>query len=251
MFFSGEVIHLLGVDLLDGTPVLDIKPYIPDYDAPVGSPIWQSDDPVIESSCHKTGADLNRHAVEKDSSSAEPDEFLPALVPDNASCSEIAHADDTTGACQLHDCGSSGASNPNQEAHCCDSDRMTVSVESVNSNSTNRAVLCADWVKNPPVTALCVTFTPRAEEQLKLFSAVAEEKPFRLQHLADANQLRSAIVRILSADPRSVYRRKHCSDRLYYVTVDAAHVTCWFDCQSVEVLRVQSQLNVSPYEQLG
>lgn len=27
------VLHLRGVDLIDGTPILDIKPYIPDYDA--------------------------------------------------------------------------------------------------------------------------------------------------------------------------------------------------------------------------
>lgn len=27
-------IKLSGVDLVDGTPVLDIKPYVPDYDCP-------------------------------------------------------------------------------------------------------------------------------------------------------------------------------------------------------------------------
>ncbi|CAN0506406.1 unnamed protein product, partial [Laminaria digitata] len=27
-------IRLSGVDLVDGTPVLDIKPYVPDYDRP-------------------------------------------------------------------------------------------------------------------------------------------------------------------------------------------------------------------------
>ena len=31
---SGTEVRLRGVDLLDGTPILDIKPYIPDYDAP-------------------------------------------------------------------------------------------------------------------------------------------------------------------------------------------------------------------------
>lgn len=32
---SGIEVRLRGVDLLDGTPILDIKPYIPDYDAPL------------------------------------------------------------------------------------------------------------------------------------------------------------------------------------------------------------------------
>lgn len=31
---AGDTLHLSGVDLISGTPVLDIKPYIPDYDSP-------------------------------------------------------------------------------------------------------------------------------------------------------------------------------------------------------------------------
>ena len=35
---SGIEIRLRGVDLLDGTAILDIKPYIPDYDTPARVP---------------------------------------------------------------------------------------------------------------------------------------------------------------------------------------------------------------------
>jgi hypothetical protein len=31
----GNKIHFLGVDMVNGTPVLDVKPYIPQYDYPV------------------------------------------------------------------------------------------------------------------------------------------------------------------------------------------------------------------------
>lgn len=31
---EGALVHLAGIDLVQGTPVLDIKPYIPDYDVP-------------------------------------------------------------------------------------------------------------------------------------------------------------------------------------------------------------------------
>jgi tRNA (Thr-GGU) A37 N-methylase len=34
---DGDVLRLSGVDLLDGTPVIDIKPYIPLYDSPKSS----------------------------------------------------------------------------------------------------------------------------------------------------------------------------------------------------------------------
>jgi len=32
---DGNILHLSDVDILDGTPVLDIKPYVPEFDAPV------------------------------------------------------------------------------------------------------------------------------------------------------------------------------------------------------------------------
>ena len=38
----GATIHLSGVDMIDGTPVLDIKPYIPEYDQP---PTFHKADP--------------------------------------------------------------------------------------------------------------------------------------------------------------------------------------------------------------
>uniref|UniRef100_A0A8C4ZP81 tRNA methyltransferase O n=1 Tax=Gadus morhua TaxID=8049 RepID=A0A8C4ZP81_GADMO len=34
----GDTVHLSGIDMIDGTPVLDIKPYISDYDSPLSRP---------------------------------------------------------------------------------------------------------------------------------------------------------------------------------------------------------------------
>lgn len=34
---DGDTLHLAGVDLIDGTPILDVKPYIPDCDAAPGA----------------------------------------------------------------------------------------------------------------------------------------------------------------------------------------------------------------------
>jgi tRNA-Thr(GGU) m(6)t(6)A37 methyltransferase TsaA len=40
----GRCLHVRGIDLLDGTPILDIKPYIPEYDAiPDASRGWLDD----------------------------------------------------------------------------------------------------------------------------------------------------------------------------------------------------------------
>ena len=39
----GNVLYLSGIDILDGTPVLDIKPYMPFYDQPVAKEIYRTE----------------------------------------------------------------------------------------------------------------------------------------------------------------------------------------------------------------
>ena len=47
---AGATVHLSGVDMLDGTPVIDLKPYIPLYDQP--QPITRPDpDPDLDLAC--------------------------------------------------------------------------------------------------------------------------------------------------------------------------------------------------------
>jgi tRNA-Thr(GGU) m(6)t(6)A37 methyltransferase TsaA len=43
---EGATVHLAGIDLVDGTPILDIKPYIPEWDSvPHATPGWTKDAP--------------------------------------------------------------------------------------------------------------------------------------------------------------------------------------------------------------
>ncbi|MGC4064993.1 MAG: tRNA (N6-threonylcarbamoyladenosine(37)-N6)-methyltransferase TrmO [Polyangiaceae bacterium] len=44
---EGNVLHVLDVDVLDGTPLLDVKPYIPEYDShPMCRSGWMDADPL-------------------------------------------------------------------------------------------------------------------------------------------------------------------------------------------------------------
>ena len=44
---DGATLHLAGIDLVDGTPILDVKPYIPESDSAAGaSPGWTTAAPV-------------------------------------------------------------------------------------------------------------------------------------------------------------------------------------------------------------
>ena len=47
---DGRIIHFRGADMLDGTPLLDIKPYVPDFDHnPDASSGWLSKSKIRES----------------------------------------------------------------------------------------------------------------------------------------------------------------------------------------------------------
>lgn len=59
------------------------------------------------------------------------------------------------------------------------------------------------------------------------------------KYFRSAEEAKCAIEAVLAADPRSVYRRQLCQDRLFFFTVDVAHVTCWFGEDFVEVLRIK------------
>ncbi|XP_014669685.1 PREDICTED: nef-associated protein 1-like [Priapulus caudatus] len=126
---------------------------------------------------------------------------------------------------------------------------MTATTSTTMTMAAMTTAQVADWLADPPVRPLRVRFTERAREQLlRYFSpgALGSSSSSLLRHLRSHEELRASIAEILSADPRSVYRRQKCSDRLYYLTVDAAHVTCWFDDDgSVEVIKVRPDGEVS------
>ena len=61
----------------------------------------------------------------------------------------------------------------------------------------------------------------------------------QLEMLSSPEEAKQAITDILRADPRSVYRRNCCQDKLYSFSIDTMNVTCKFVESTVEVLRVE------------
>jgi len=201
---AGNVIYLLGIDVISGTPVIDIKPYIPQYDSPCN----------IETSL--IGKDTVCVSQEDEQLCAEDSASLVEVLPDD----------------EVNKCGSFN-----------DSRVITCYQTSARSENTVKPeVLVAQWITNSQQPSLSVIFTTRAEQQLQQFDNSSPDPSFQLRHLVNASELKSALTAVLQADPRSVYRRQHCQHQLYYVTVDIALVTCWFDDDIVEVLKVQSVL---------
>jgi len=207
---SGSVIFLLGSDMISGTPVIDIKPYIPQYDSPWNHCTCLSGTANMkQTETQASSDDMSVNAVELSSPLNMSDvkwKNTGCVGCENVLLSTAA-SDETASACQ---------------------------------NTMKCDVSVAEWITRSAQCKLSVVFTERAEQQLQQFDSVSPDANFRLRHLANAAELRSALTAVLQADPRSVYRRKRGRNQLYFVTVDIAHVTCWFDFDTVEVLKLQS-----------
>ncbi|KAI2668527.1 tRNA (adenine(37)-N6)-methyltransferase [Labeo rohita] len=99
----------------------------------------------------------------------------------------------------------------------------------------------AAWLREPPISNLDVRFTANAKKELNEFvpcDSTDSTRP-KFQFLKGPDEAMAAIKGILSADPRSVYRRTRCQDRLFFFTLDTADITCWFGDGFAEVVRVK------------
>jgi tRNA-Thr(GGU) m(6)t(6)A37 methyltransferase TsaA len=88
---------------------------------------------------------------------------------------------------------------------------------------------------------LTVCFTARAKRQLEQIFKAGRPRDALTHNEPEMIRL---VGQILSGDPRSVYRRDKCSDRLYFIELDGLHITAWFDEARegqviAEVLRVR------------
>lgn len=202
------MIHLLGTDMISGTPVIDIKPFIPQYDSPwnAGTSLSGMEDMSVNHRNEQHGA--------HDSTAGES---VVLTLPN----------------VEVNSCDNTGAENLSSAI-------TSYQKSDISVNTAKSEVSVAEWITNSVQPTLSVLFTGRAEDQLKQFDSTSPDAYYKLRHLSNASELRLALTAVLQADPRSVYRRKHCQDQLYYVTVDIAHVSCWFDGDTVEVLKVQS-----------
>ncbi|XP_056266349.1 tRNA (adenine(37)-N6)-methyltransferase isoform X2 [Pseudoliparis swirei] len=251
----GDTIHLSNIDMIAGTPVLDIKPYIPEYDNPdsrmssdetvdiLNTPKDSDDQSGLKRERHDDDDDddFSRDNSEADISVADPSQFVRAqfsLHKDLQGVLEEVKAYVT------------------QQDHC----QLTCSREDTFSDSPNTKPpvatvdhpchgeevhsAIADWIREPPVGSLEVRFTPQAERELADFlptnlSGPSESNRPRFKFLRSPEEAAAAIRGVLSADPRSVYRRTRCRDRLFFFTLDTADITCWFGQGFAEVLQVR------------
>ncbi|XP_076102294.1 tRNA (adenine(37)-N6)-methyltransferase-like [Mytilus galloprovincialis] len=307
---EGSILHLSGIDLLDGTPVLDIKPYIPSYDIPQNvqdnpESCLNTERTSGQASGNKSKEDLrlkNCHLNQEQNNSDNSEcheksiKQVDCKVTDNV-CNQDDMCEQSTlnvGASEfeqsslhvgeqsklhvgeqsklhvgeqstLHVSSSDFPLDLGLKRELRTNDDTQVNVMSGPVDSENVINICtkdadkdtetfntdntktADWIEIPPIDKISVRFTNLAQEQLKLFSSSAASD-FCLKYLKSGMEVSKAISDILCQDPRSVYRRKHCVDSLYYFVVDIVHVTAWFDKQVAEVVKIQPVSHAEHYK---
>ncbi|XP_015919693.1 tRNA (adenine(37)-N6)-methyltransferase isoform X2 [Parasteatoda tepidariorum] len=178
---EGDTLYLSGIDLLDGTPVIDIKPYIPMYDNPFL---------INKSTFEECGSD---EIQDIDLLNQDTDETDLKL------------------------------------------DQLKITSEEGAKNSQGCKI--PEFLREPP-KKLEVVFTNRALIDLENLKMSNKEET-SCGECSNHAEIKKSIVEVLQNDPRSIYRKEKCSDKLYYFYINHIHVTSWFDDQTAEVLRIK------------
>ncbi|XP_061778946.1 tRNA (adenine(37)-N6)-methyltransferase [Nerophis lumbriciformis] len=239
----GDTIHLSDIDMIAGTPVLDIKPYIPEYDSPSTrmsddcEPCQQLDSAPLSAN-HPTEAQLNVKKIAVKSGADTPNKdgcrFPNSLPGDALAMLEEVKTYLSQG--DFHQASGVGKRR--------DSDPTGVEQDQPPCYREEAYSTIAGWIREPPVASLEVRFTPHAERELAQFLPTEQSGPPvsdrpRFKFLRNSEEAAAAIRGVLSADPRSVYRRTRCKDKLFFFTLDSADITCWFGQGFAEVLQVR------------
>ncbi|XP_029459624.1 tRNA (adenine(37)-N6)-methyltransferase isoform X2 [Rhinatrema bivittatum] len=277
---EGGTLHLSGIDMIQGTPVLDIKPYISDYDSPqnaeLSADMCNEQGGRCESECSPESVDMadngdmpnvlhsGRPRPHQNQKEVFPDPDCQALESDQKKHLSYEDSNKTK-------LGKSEYSAPRMDISpvATDGQRLhpLVVADTHMSQDTAQATVgersraiqneqhsefqllqqeehlsssVPSWVRDSPVATLRVRFTAHSEMEIRQFKAAGSTATLKMfRYFRSPEEMKHAITTVLAADPRSVYRRKQCQDRLFYFTLDMVHVTCWFGEGFAEVLRVK------------
>ncbi|XP_040217061.1 tRNA (adenine(37)-N6)-methyltransferase [Rana temporaria] len=255
---EGGTLYLSGIDMIQGTPVIDIKPYIAEYDSPRSTHSFvepEENKRQHEGSCDASGNrqetsskqfNIICHSVEnKVEDKAEISSSHGNVLDDHKEKVALETTEGSSlpvkASCSLQEYSSG------QEVKYLNIlDQKTELTNQVNAgikDGEDRASTCdsfaPNWVTESPVPKLKVRFTPHAETELKQFQAEFDSGGPSFRYFQSIEEAKCAISTVLSADPRSVYRRNRCLDRLFYFSLDTMHMTCWFGDGFAEVVRIQ------------
>nr|CAD7452575.1 unnamed protein product [Timema tahoe] len=219
---DGATVYFSGVDMVDGTPVIDIKPFIPQYDNPVH---YESPDSTTVPSSRLMDGREAENETPASASAGHTDSVGTVLSLGNSMDRSSLRVESRIGEREAPD-GEEEISSPSTAT-------ASISVQSERTSvSPSTQVRVPSWITQPPVSKLSVTFTDRAKAQLEEISCISGtvESPL------------VSIKNVLQEDPRSVYLRERWGNQFYTFLICNLHVSCKFnDCDhTVAVFQVKS-----------
>lgn len=240
---EGNKIYFLGVDMVNGTPLLDIKPYIPQYDYPIPGfgennmsslvrPPTEGISDAAESLANLAADDANF-----DTRSLSPRITNPIGI-DTSTPSPRSPYDDEPSPEQPNNAGtpispsSESPSSGNYQAPAnrrADTERgapdgqerYTPPQSAHLTSITHDGIRVAPWISNPPSQSYVVRFTDDALARLN-------------ELIGDrAQAFKANIECLLSDDPRSHYVRNRYPDHEYSCVLEDLSISCVFDASTL------------------
>ncbi|CAG9862691.1 unnamed protein product [Phyllotreta striolata] len=215
-----NTIYFSGVDMINDTPVIDIKPYIPQYDNPVylntndlSTPSTSRTVDRIPTVHHTISTDntqilYNERTLEGEENERRDEVLGAAVANTDPSRNEVysARSSSRMGEREAPD-GEEEEPPRNPQASAIDEPAVT----------PDGHIRVPTWIDQPP--RLTVVFKDKALAQLNQLGAEGEEK-------------KTTIVNVLREDPRSVYLRERWGSHCYVFRIAELHVSCKFNDNS-------------------
>ncbi|CAH1960105.1 unnamed protein product [Acanthoscelides obtectus] len=231
-----DTIYFSGVDMIDNTPVLDIKPYIPQYDNPgivnlnipnvdLNESVTEIADAARDLSLASTSVDdgFENGRIMDGEENVRREQVLGSSVTERSASrleENYARSHSRMGEREAPD----GEEEEPPEA---------AQALPVNSGAPQGHVRVPSWIDNPPASRLTVLFKDRALMQLGQLGSEGEEK-------------KTTITNILQEDPRSVYLRERWSSHCYIFRIAELYVSCKFNDSTQTVMVYQVFQNEVP-----
>ncbi|XP_049962771.1 tRNA (adenine(37)-N6)-methyltransferase [Schistocerca serialis cubense] len=211
---EGSSVYFSGVDMVDGTPVLDIKPYIPQYDCPLESMPGSTELRLMDG-CES----------EADTSLMVPEGAADSISVVFPSHTERMVAEGVTAPAPTARMGEREA--PDGEEETADTS------QSAGRMAARDVVRVPQWVTHSPTPELNVAFSERARAQLESLAAETGSD--------GTGATAETIAAVLREDPRSVYLRRRWGSQFYTFLIADLHVSCKFDdsAHTVNVFQVR------------
>lgn len=198
---SGNKLYVAGIDLINDTPILDIKPYIPNYDNPIINKASLLTREATDEPCTVTTSD-NKSMASNSLKGDASENFISTTLKDGEEHIPSQWITPTDGI-RTADWLNNPPANTLQVQFTEEAQHQLsmFKYDVMNTDASN-------WLLDTP---------------------------------SSADTIKQSIIQVLKEDPRSVYRRNKCSSQPYKVTIDNCNVTCMFKEKTVKIISIESK----------